>query len=265
MNPGVQDGTGLDALLPYEPPGLAAPPVIEFDRVGRVYPGPPPVTALRPANLHIKAGEYVTVVGPSGSGKSTFLNVVGLLDRPSEGLYRLDGIDTAALNERDRTALRGRRIGFVFQAFHLMPHRSAAENVMVSMLYTGVPRRRRSTQAQEMLERVGLAHRAHAPAGQLSGGERQRVAIARALVNRPSLLLCDEPTGNLDTTTAEAVLALIEELHSDGFTVLVVTHDPGVAARGQRAVVIRDGSLTEAHPSHLAALAIQSQPGPAIR
>jgi putative ABC transport system ATP-binding protein len=239
----------------------AGPAVIEFAGVGRTYPGPPPVTALRPADLVIRRGEYVTVVGPSGSGKSTFLNVAGLIDRPSEGRYLLDGIDTAQLNERDRTALRGRRIGFVFQSFHLLPHRSAVENVMLSLLYTGNRRGRRRIMAAETLERVGLAHRMHATTGQLSGGERQRVAIARALVNRPSLLLCDEPTGNLDTATAQTVLGLIEELHGDGFTILVVTHDPGVAALGQRAVVIRDGVLQETDPSGLAAGALQTVSG----
>ncbi|MFG1998784.1 ABC transporter ATP-binding protein [Spirillospora sp. NPDC048911] len=241
-----------------EAPVSERAPVIEFAGVGRTYPGPPPVPALRPAELVIRRGEYVTVVGPSGSGKSTFLNVAGLLDRPSEGVYRLDGIDTATLNERDRTALRGRRIGFVFQSFHLLPHRSSVENVMLSLLYTGTRRKERRVRALETLERVGLGHRAHAPTGRLSGGERQRVAIARALVNRPSLLLCDEPTGNLDTTTAGTVLALIDELHADGFTVLVVTHDPGVAARGERAVVIRDGVLRETDPATLTAEAVQT-------
>jgi putative ABC transport system ATP-binding protein len=226
--------------------------VIEFRGVGRTYPGPPPVPALLPADLVIGRGEYVTVVGPSGSGKSTFLNVAGLLDRPTEGVYRLDGIDTAALNERDRTALRGRGIGFVFQSFHLLPHRTAMENVMLSLLYTGTPRRRRAAMAAATLEQVGMAHRAAAPAARLSGGERQRVAIARALVNRPSLLLCDEPTGNLDTATAATVLTLLDDLHAAGFTVLVVTHDAGVAARGERTVVIRDGRLTEARSADVA-------------
>ena len=235
-----------------------SPPVIEFVGVGRTYAGLPPVVALRPADLVIGRGEYVTVVGPSGAGKSTFLNVVGLLDRPTTGRYRLDGIETADLDERDRTALRGRRIGFVFQAFHLLPYRTALENVMLSLLYLGTPRRQRRKLAGEMLEKVGLAHRMHATADRLSGGERQRVALARALVNRPSLLLCDEPTGNLDSATAHDMLALIDELHADGFTVLVVTHDPGVAARGGRAVVIRDGVLDEADPASLAASAVQT-------
>ncbi|MCD0450542.1 ABC transporter ATP-binding protein [Actinocorallia sp. API 0066] len=224
------------------------PPVIEFTGVGRTHPGPPPVRALLPADLTVAAGEYVTVVGPSGSGKSTFLHLAGLLDRPTEGVYRLDGINTAALGERDRTALRGRRIGFVFQAFHLLGHRSARENVMLAQLYTGTSRRTRARLADALLDRVGLAARADTPAGLLSGGERQRVAIARALVNRPSLLLCDEPTGNLDSANAATVLALLDELHADGFTVMVVTHDPDVAARGGRTVSIRDGALRETRP-----------------
>ncbi|MGW5352422.1 ABC transporter ATP-binding protein [Streptomyces sp. NPDC004031] len=244
----ASDGTATDP----------APPVIAFRGVGRTYPGPPPLTALHPADLTIARGEFVTVVGPSGSGKSTFLNVAGLLDRPSRGRYLLDGIDTAGLGERDRAALRGRRIGFVFQSFHLLPHQSAIDNVALSLLYTGTPRGKRRRLAAETLERVGLGHRLRATVVHLSGGERQRVAIARALVNRPSLLLCDEPTGNLDTATARTVLALLGELHASGFTVLVVTHDPGVAALGQRAVVIRDGVLREADPAGLGASAVQA-------
>ncbi|MFE5716725.1 ABC transporter ATP-binding protein [Streptomyces sp. NPDC056501] len=218
---------------------------MEFRGVGLTYPGPPPVHALRPCELSVDVGEFVAVVGPSGSGKSTFLNVAGLLDAPTEGTYLLDGIDTAALSDADRTALRGRRIGFVFQAFHLMPHRSATENVMLSMVYSAVPRAERRTRARDALQRVGLAHRFDALPGRLSGGERQRVAIARALAGRPSLLLCDEPTGNLDSGNAETVLALLGELHTSGMTVVVITHDRDVAARAGRTVTIRDGILSE--------------------
>jgi len=218
---------------------------VEFVGVVRAYPGPPPVPALRRADLVIGAGEYVAVVGPSGSGKSTFLNVVGLLDRPDAGVYRLDGIDTATLAERDRTALRGRRIGFVFQAFHLVRHRSVLDNVTLALLYTGVSRRSRAGLALASLERVGIAHRAHAMAGHLSGGEAQRVAIARALVNRPSMLLCDEPTGNLDSANAQAVLAQIDELNAEGLTVLMVSHDQQVAGRARRSILIKDGVLGE--------------------
>ncbi|MFE4616085.1 ABC transporter ATP-binding protein [Streptomyces sp. NPDC056747] len=218
---------------------------MEFRGVGLTYPGPPPVPALLPCELSVDVGEFVAVVGPSGSGKSTFLNVAGLLDAPTEGTYLLDGIDTAALSDADRTALRGRRIGFVFQAFHLMPHRSATENVMLSMVYSAVPRAERRTRARDALQRVGLAHRFDALPGRLSGGERQRVAIARALAGRPSLLLCDEPTGNLDSGNAETVLALLGELHASGMTVVVITHDRDVAARAGRTVTIRDGILSE--------------------
>ncbi|WP_326628717.1 MULTISPECIES: ABC transporter ATP-binding protein [unclassified Streptomyces] len=221
-------------------------PVIEFRGVGLTYPGPPPVEAFRPCDLAVERGEFVTVVGPSGSGKSTFLNIAGLLDSPTTGTYLLDGIDTGALRDAERTALRGRRIGFVFQSFHLLPHRSALENVSLAMVYNGVPRRERPTRAREALDRVGLGHRIEAVPTRLSGGERQRVAIARALVTRPALLLCDEPTGNLDTANADAVLNMLEELHADGMTILVITHDPAVAARGSRSVTIRDGLLSAA-------------------
>ncbi|MFZ3569574.1 ABC transporter ATP-binding protein [Streptomyces sp. BH097] len=227
------------------PAGRADAPVIEFRQVGLTYPGPPPVPAFRPCDIRIEEGEFVTVIGPSGSGKSTFLNIVGLLDAPTEGTYLLDGIDIGTLRDGDRTALRGRRIGFVFQSFHLLPHRSASENVLLAMVYNGTPRAERADRARDALERVGLGHRVDSLPTRLSGGERQRVAIARALVSRPSLLLCDEPTGNLDSKNAESVLGLLEELHGAGMTVLVITHDPTVAARGARTVAIRDGILHE--------------------
>ncbi|MFJ5829694.1 ABC transporter ATP-binding protein [Streptomyces sp. NPDC093089] len=216
-----------------------------FRQVGLTYPGPPPVEALRPCELAVFGGEFVTVVGPSGSGKSTFLNIVGLLDTPTTGSYLLDGVDTGRLGDGERTALRGRRIGFVFQAFHLMPHRSARENVELALVYGGVPRRERPRRAREALDRVGLGHRTEALPTRMSGGERQRVAVARALVAEPSLLLCDEPTGNLDTGNAEAVLRLLEALNAEGVTVVLVTHDPAVAARGRRTVAVRDGVLSE--------------------
>ena len=218
-------------------------PVVELAGVTRFYPGPPPVHALREADLVVGAGEYAAVTGRSGSGKSTFLNVVGLLDRPSGGVYRLDGIDTATLSERDRTALRGRRIGFVFQSFHLVRNRTVLENVTMAMIYTGVSPRARAGRALETLDRVGLTQRVHARAGYLSGGEAQRVAIARALVNRPSMLLCDEPTGNLDSTNAGVVLELIDELNAGGLTILMVTHDQHVAERAHRSVLMKDGVL----------------------
>ncbi len=220
-------------------------PVIEFRSVALTYAGPPPVPALLPCDLTVRRGEYVTIVGPSGSGKSTFLNIAGLLDTPTSGTYLLDGIDTTSIKDKERTALRGSRIGFVFQAFHLLAHRSARENVELAMVYQRVRRSQRRTRARAALVRVGLAHRLEALPTRLSGGERQRVAIARALVTEPSLLLCDEPTGNLDSATAESVLELLDHLHRDGATIVAITHDPQVAARGQRTVSIRDGRLTD--------------------
>jgi putative ABC transport system ATP-binding protein len=230
-------------------PQGARPPVIELRGLARTYPGPPPVRALRAADLVIDAGDYVAVTGPSGSGKSTLLHLLGLLDTPTGGSYLLDGLDTSALADRDRSALRGRRIGFVFQAFHLLPYRTAEENVLLAQLYNRTPRSQRGGAAREALERVGLGHRTGALPTTLSGGERQRVAIARALVNRPSLLLCDEPTGNLDSLSAGAVMGLIDELHAGGFTIVVISHDAAVAARANRTVVMKDGLLSEQRPA----------------
>ncbi|WP_381797034.1 ABC transporter ATP-binding protein [Streptomyces niveus] len=227
-------------------------PVIDFRDVGLTYPGPPPVCALRPTDLVIGRGEYVTVVGPSGSGKSTFLNIAGLIDVPTSGRYLIDGVDTASLREAERTSVRGRRIGFVFQSFHLLPHRSALENVQLAMVYNSVPRAGRRGRARDVLARVGLGHRGDSLPTRLSGGERQRVAIARALVARPSLLLCDEPTGNLDSATADSILALLDDLHSEGMTIVVITHDPSVAGRGERTLSIKDGVLGEAVTSSAA-------------
>jgi putative ABC transport system ATP-binding protein len=221
------------------------PPVIQLSAVGYIYAGPPPVQALKPTHLVIKRGEHVAITGPSGSGKSTLLNLLGLLDRPTQGRLEIDGFDLGSASERDRAAVRSRHIGFVFQSFHLLPHRSAIENVMLALVYADVPRRRRYAQAMSALGEVGLTRRAHALPTELSGGERQRVAIARALVNRPSLLLCDEPTGNLDTSTTKELTDLLAGLHDQGATLLVITHNPVVAARAERQISIRDGSLSE--------------------
>ncbi|MEV0782978.1 ABC transporter ATP-binding protein [Streptomyces sp. NPDC050423] len=226
-------------------PDIPAPPVIALRGVGLTYPGPPPVHALRPCDLVVRRGEFVTIIGPSGAGKSTFLNIIGLLDRHTSGTYELDGTDTGPLRDGDRTALRGRRVGFVFQSFHLLPHRTTCENVALALVYRGVGRRERMARAEQALRQVGLGARIHALPTTLSGGERQRVAIARALVGNPSLLLCDEPTGNLDTATADSILELIDELHRSGMTVLVITHDPAVALRGDRTLEIRDGLMTD--------------------
>jgi putative ABC transport system ATP-binding protein len=229
-------------------------PVIELRGLARTYPGPPPVPALRPTDLVIEAGDYIAVTGPSGSGKSTLLHLLGLLDAPTAGSYLLDGLDTSALGDKERSALRGRRIGFVFQAFHLLPYRTALENVMLAQLYNQTPRgglvvppgQHRSGRLQaavEALNAVGLSHRSDALPTTLSGGESQRVAIARALVNRPSLMLCDEPTGNLDSANAAGLMRLLDRLNETGFTIVVITHDPGVAAHASRTVTMSDGVL----------------------
>jgi putative ABC transport system ATP-binding protein len=220
-------------------------PVIELDGLARTYPGPPPVAALRPASLLIEEGDYVAVTGPSGSGKSTLLHLLGLLDAPTGGRYLLDGHDTSMLGDKDRSALRGRRIGIVFQAFHLLPYRTAAENVLLAQLYNRTPRGGRLQAAVDALEAVGLGHRLDALPTTLSGGECQRVAIARALVNTPALLLCDEPTGNLDSANAAAVMEVLDRLNTAGFTIVVITHDPAVAAHARRQVTISDGMLSE--------------------
>lgn len=225
---------------PAVDPGV---PVIRMRGAGRTYPGPPPVRALRDVDLVIEAGGYVAVTGPSGAGKSTLLNLLGLLDRPSEGTCELDGMDAAGLSEGDRSALRGARIGFVFQSFHLMPHRTALENVMLAQVYSHKPHAARAGAAAAALTRVGLAHRMGALPVTLSGGERQRVAIARAVVSTPRLLLCDEPTGNLDSAATGTVLDLLDSLNGMGLTVIVITHDAQVAARARRAISVLDGRI----------------------
>jgi putative ABC transport system ATP-binding protein len=219
--------------------------VADLVAVELTYPGPPPVTAVRGCNLSVRAGEFAAVIGASGSGKSSLLNVMGLLDEPTAGAYVLNGLDVAHLSDTERTAVRARSIGFVFQAFHLIDHRTATENVALGLLYSQVRRRERAARAREALDLVGLSHRADALPSTLSGGERQRVAIARALAGRPALLLCDEPTGNLDSGTTDTVLDLLSELHRDGVTIVVITHDMHVADRAERVLRMRDGVLTE--------------------
>jgi putative ABC transport system ATP-binding protein len=219
--------------------------LVELRDVTRSFPGVPEVQALKAVNLTIESGDYVSIAGPSGSGKSTMLNILGLLDRPSVGEYRLEGVLTGALDEKARAAERAHRIGFVFQAFHLLPRRSVLENVLLPMLYNGTPRSERSERAREALHRVGLGHRTNFLPTLLSGGERQRVAIARAVVTRPSLLLADEPTGNLDEATGNEIMELFEQLNTDGLTLVVITHDVTVAARAARSIRITDGHLSE--------------------
>lgn len=230
-----------------EPAPDAAPaPVIELRGLSRTFPGPSPVEALRPCDLVVAAGEYVSVVGPSGSGKSTLLHILGLLDRPTGGQYLLDGTPTGAATETERTALRAGRIGFVFQEFHLLPQRTVLENVLLATLYSGVPRAERRDRALAALHRVGLGHRLGFVPTALSGGERQRAAVARAVVAAPHVLLADEPTGNLDAASSAGVMDLFDELHADGLTLVVITHDMAVSARAQRRVRIADGRLSEA-------------------
>lgn len=220
-------------------------PVVLLESVSRTFEGTSPVHALKSADLSIDEGEYLSIMGPSGSGKSTLLNILGLLDEPTSGSYLLDGVDVRAAADSERTALRGRKIGFVFQAFHLLRHRSVVENVMTALLYNGHARKERRPAAEAALERVGMGHRMQQTPDTLSGGERQRVAIARAIVAEPSLLLADEPTGNLDTKTSESVLEVFNDLRKDGLTLIVVTHDSQVSAHADRQVGMVDGVLSE--------------------
>jgi ABC-type lipoprotein export system ATPase subunit len=223
-------------------------PVVELRGISRTFDRDPPVHALRGVDLTIWPGEWLAIVGPSGSGKSTLLNVIGLLDRQTAGTYRLDGVDANDLDDLARAGLRGRRIGFIFQAFHLLPHRTVLENVMLAELYVGAPRKGRRERALEALERVGLGDRADFLPTRLSGGQRQRAAIARSLMAEPSLLLCDEPTGNLDSKSADNVLDILGGLSQDGMTLIVITHDEHVASRADRRVRIMDGELVEVEP-----------------
>jgi len=204
--------------------------------------------ALRDFNLEVHPGEFVAVTGPSGSGKTTFLTIAGLLEEFSDGQYCLDGVDTRGLNDRQRSRLRNEKIGFIFQSFNLIPDLNVFDNVDVPLRYRGLGGCERRRLIGEALERVGLGARARHYPSQLSGGQQQRVAIARALAGRPRLLLADEPTGNLDTHMAGGVMQLIEELHGGGATIVMVTHDPTLAARAQRRVHIMDGQLLELAP-----------------
>jgi putative ABC transport system ATP-binding protein len=220
--------------------------VIELRAARRVFElGGHSVHALRDVDLGVGAGEYVSVMGPSGSGKSTLLNILGCLDRPTSGSYLLDGTEVATLDERALSHIRGHRIGFVFQSFHLVPRLTAFENVELPMVFAGVARSERTERAGRALEAVGLAERSRHQPAQLSGGERQRVAIARAVVMGPKVVLADEPTGNLDSVSGGDIIALLERMNAEGLTLIVVTHDLALGGRARRRVRMADGAIVE--------------------
>ena len=229
------------------PPTSAAVPVVRTEHLGKIYNAGTPgeVAALRDVSFEVQGGEFLAIMGPSGSGKSTLMNLIGCLDTPSEGRYLCDGVDVATLDAEQRAQLRLSRIGFVFQGFHLLPRMSALENVMLPLVYAGVPRAERAAIAQQALADVGLGDRGHHRPSELSGGQQQRVAIARALINSPPILLADEPTGALDTKTGEEILARFKRLRDDGHTVILITHDQEVADHADRVIHIRDGRLHE--------------------
>ncbi len=218
--------------------------LIELDGIEKVYDmGAEKVHALNGIDLRIERGEYTAIMGASGSGKSTLMNLLGCLDTPSAGLYRLNGVEVQGMNDTELAAIRNREIGFVFQTFNLLARTDALHNVELPLIYGGLPRHERRERAAEALRQVGLGDRMHHQPNELSGGQRQRVAIARALVNRPSILLADEPTGNLDSATSEDIMRLFDELHRAGNTVILVTHEPDIATHAWRRVLLRDGRV----------------------
>jgi putative ABC transport system ATP-binding protein len=223
-------------------------PVIEIADVWKTYTmGTQKVHALRGCSLEVEEGEYVAIMGPSGSGKSTLMNVIGCLDAPTQGTYRLAGRDVSKLSDDELAEVRNREIGFVFQTFNLLPRQDCVQNVELPLVYAGVSRKERKARAADALRSVGLGDRMDHKPNELSGGQRQRVAVARALVNRPAILLADEPTGNLDSTTSEEIMRLFERLYRAGNTIIVVTHEDDIAAHARRVVRLRDGAVETDH------------------
>lgn len=232
-------------------------PVIQVTDLHKTYSrGSSTVNALKSVSLEVQAHEFVAIMGPSGSGKSTFMNLIGCLDRPTSGTYLLDGVDVTELSRSQLALLRSRKLGFIFQGFLLLPRMDALENVSLPMLYAGVARGARQARARAALESVGLAERAHHRPNELSGGQQQRVAIARALVNSPSVILADEPTGNLDSRTSIEIMAILQQLNQDGATIVLVTHEPDIATYCSRTVTFKDGVIVSdrrnSHPARAA-------------
>lgn len=220
--------------------------MIELQQVSKTYTmGDHEVAALRNVDLLIRDGEFTAIMGPSGSGKSTLMNILGCLDRPSSGRYLLDGQEVSSLRDEELAHTRNRKIGFVFQSFNLLPRMSAMQNVALPLVYCGVNRTERLQRAQEAMEKVGLGDRMHHRPNELSGGQRQRVAIARAIVNRPSIIMADEPTGNLDSRSGEEIMAIFDALHGGGSTIILVTHEVEIAAHASRIINVRDGEIVK--------------------
>lgn len=220
--------------------------ILDLKNIYKEYPqGKMTVPVLKDINFSVEKGEYVAIMGPSGSGKTTLMNIIGCLDVPTKGSYELGGENVLSYNDRQMSDLRNRSIGFVFQSFHLLPRQSALENVCLPLLYAGVPKKKRKEMAVEALTKVGLAERVDFKPTQLSGGQCQRVAIARAMVNNPKILLADEPTGALDTKAGDQIMELFDQLHAEGVTIVMITHEPSIADRAERILVLRDGEIVE--------------------